>query len=173
MIGQAEAWRMGADTWTALTGAMGDDHWDKPSTCDEWTVRELVDHTLYWQGMAGRLLSAGTQKGDDWNTLHTAISAALDDPTCLEGNDERFSDMPRHRVFGLMLADLLIHSWDLATSIGAEIALPEEAAEAAMFGLQRMPVEMLRSPNMFGPEVEVAADASAQNKLIGFVGRQP
>lgn len=173
MIGQAEAWRMGADLWTEVSSEMGDEHWDKPSTCDEWTVRELVDHALYWQGMAGRLLNAGTQKGDDWSTIHAAVSAALDDPARLEGNAEKFSNMPRHRVFGLMLADLLIHTWDLATSIGTEIALPEEAAEAALFGLRRMPTEMLRSPTMYGPEVEVAPDASAQNKLIGFVGRQP
>jgi uncharacterized protein (TIGR03086 family) len=81
--------------------------------------------------------------------------------------------MPRHQVFGLMLADLLVHSWDLATSIGEPITLPEDAAEAALLGLQRMPTEMLRSPAMFGPEVAVAADAGAHDKLIGFVGRQP
>jgi hypothetical protein len=32
---------------------------------------------------------------------------------------------------------------------------------------------MLRNPQLFGPKVEVPADASAQDKLIGFVGRQP
>ena len=42
-----------------------------------------------------------------------------------------------------------------------------------MMGLQRMPEEMLRGERMFGPAVEVAEDASAQDKLIGFVGRQP
>ena len=39
--------------------------------------------------------------------------------------------------------------------------------------MQRMPAEMLRSPKMFGPEIPVGDDASAQDKLIGFVGRQP
>jgi hypothetical protein len=40
-------------------------------------------------------------------------------------------------------------------------------------GLQRLPEEMLRSDRMFGPAVEVADDASAQDRLIAFVGRKP
>ncbi|MFT7647877.1 MAG: hypothetical protein ACI8Y4_002627 [Candidatus Poriferisodalaceae bacterium] len=32
---------------------------------------------------------------------------------------------------------------------------------------------MLRTDTMFGPEVEVAEGASAQDKLIAFVGPQP
>ncbi len=173
MLGQAEAWRLAAEGWSQVSGAVAADDWHKPSTCDEWTVRELVDHTIYWQGMAGRLLNAGTQKGDGWDTLRPAISAALDGAAALEGNDERFSNMPRHQVFGLMLTDLLVHSWDLATSIGREIELPEAAIEAAMFGLQRMPTEMLRSPSMFAPAIGVPGDASAQDAFIAFVGRQP
>ena len=40
-------------------------------------------------------------------------------------------------------------------------------------GLQRMPEEMLRGGTMFGPAVVVPADASDQDKLIAFAGRQP
>ena len=40
-------------------------------------------------------------------------------------------------------------------------------------GLQRLPEQMLRGETMFGAAVEVAEDASAQDRLLGFVGRQP
>jgi hypothetical protein len=40
-------------------------------------------------------------------------------------------------------------------------------------GLRRLPDEMLRNDRMFGPAVEVADDASVQDKLIAFVGRNP
>ena len=40
-------------------------------------------------------------------------------------------------------------------------------------GLQRVPDAMLRSDNMFGPVVEVADDASPQDRLLGFLGRTP
>jgi hypothetical protein len=41
-----------------------------------------------------------------------------------------------------------------------------------MLGLSRMPEERLRG-GAFGPAVDVADDASAQDKLMGFVGRHP
>lgn len=66
-----------------------------------------------------------------------------------------------------------VASWDLARSIGADDTLPAGAVEATLMGLGRLPEEMLRSETMFGPAVEVAADASPQDRLLGFVGRQP
>ena len=68
---------------------------------------------------------------------------------------------------------VLVHSWDLDRAIGVDETLPEAAAASTMMGLQRMPNEMLRREGMFGPAVAVADDASAQDKLIAFVGRQP
>ncbi|MGZ0178937.1 MAG: hypothetical protein ACKVIQ_18885 [Acidimicrobiales bacterium] len=76
-------------------------------------------------------------------------------------------------VAGLIIGDLLFHSWDLARSIGAGKKLPAGAVEAKLRGLGRLPEEMLRSDTMFGPAVEVAADASPQDRFLGFVGRQP
>jgi len=83
-----------------------------------------------------------------------------------------FGDMPKHQMVGILIGDLLIHSWDLARSIGADDTLPPAAVEATMMGLSRFPEEQMRG-SMFGPAIEVPDDASAQDKLIGFVGRQP
>ena len=49
----------------------------------------------------------------------------------------------------------------------------DAAVEAVHMGLMQAPPEMIRNPQVFGPIVEVPADARAQDKLIGFVGRQP
>ena len=42
-----------------------------------------------------------------------------------------------------------------------------------MLGLSRLPAEMMRGGDMFGQPVDVADDASEQDKLIAFAGRQP
>ena len=91
----------------------------------------------------------------------------------MEGRAEQFGGTPMPAVAGLITTDLLVHSWDLATAIGADATLPEAAAESTLMGLQRLPEQMLRNERMFGPPVEVGDDASAQDRLIGFVGRQP
>ena len=73
----------------------------------------------------------------------------------------------------IVIAMLWKRSWTLAIAIGADATLPEAAAESTLMGLQRLPEQMLRNEQMFGPAIEVDADASAQDRLIGFVGRQP
>ncbi|HUV17393.1 MAG TPA: TIGR03086 family metal-binding protein [Ilumatobacteraceae bacterium] len=173
MTEQAAVWRLTADKWTEVADAITDDDWSKPTTCEEFSVRELVDHAMHWQAMGGGILGAGTAPGDPWSDVRPALSAALDDPSNLEGVAEAFGGMPKQQVLGLLITDLLVHSWDLARSLGVDETLPLAAVEAALIGLQRMPEEMLRSGTMFAPAVEVADDASAQDRLIAFTGRQP
>ena len=173
MNGPGDIWNLAAQKWSDTIAQVGDDDCDKPTTCDDWTVRDLVDHAMHWQGMGGSVLGAGTAPGQDWSEVQPAMAAALQDPANLEGTVEQFGDMPKQGLAGLVIADLLLHSWDLARSIGADETLPAEAAESTLMGLQRMPDPMLRGENMFGPAIEVADDASAQDKLLAFTGRQP
>ena len=172
MQGIADVWGMAADKWDEVMAQVGDDDWDKSTPCEGWTVRELVDHAMYWQGQGGGAFGVA-DTGGDWAALRSGLQAAVADPANMEGVVEALGGTPKPAVAGLITADLLVHSWDLAQSIGADATLPEVAAESTLMGLQRLPEEMLRSENMFGPAVEVAADASAHDRLIGFVGRQP
>ncbi len=173
MNGPADVWRQAADKFDSVLEEVGDDQWEAATPCDGWTVRDLVDHVLHWQAQGGAVLGAGTSPGDDWATIRPALSAALDDPSNLEGTSEAMGGMPKHQVLGFVIGDLLIHSWDLARSVGADDSLPAEAVEATMLGLSRAPAEMLRSPTMFGEPTEVPDDASAQDRLLAFVGRTP
>ena len=173
MTAQGDIWREAAGKWNEVSAQIGD-RWDAATTCDGWTVRDLVDHTMHWQGQGGALFGAGTQPGDEWSKIEPALSAALDDPANLEGNaPEQMGGMPKQQMVGFVIGDLLLHSWDLARSLGVDDTLPAGAVEATMMGLGRVPEEMLRSESMFGPAVEVADDASAQDRLVAFCGRQP
>ena len=175
MTEQAAVWRLTADKWTEVADAITDDDWSKPTT-----VRRVhrprarrCDHAMHWQAMGGGIVGAGTAPGDAWDDVRPALSAALEDPSNLDGTVEAFGGMPKQQVLGLLITDLLVHSWDLARSLGVDETLPPAAVEAALIGLQRMPEEQLRSGAMFAPAVEVADDASAQDRLIAFTGRRP
>ena len=175
MQGPAEIWKIAADSFEAKLAAVGDDQWDAPTQCGEWTVRELVDHTLFWQSNLAATVGAEASPDDGWDHIKSTIAAALEDPSVLEGNLESgpMTGMPRHMAMGLATADVLIHGWDLARAIGADETLPEAAVQAVQMGLAQAPEKMIRNPQLFGPAIEVPADASAQDKLLGFVGRQP
>src|SRR5581483_5764744 len=100
MSGPLDIWRQAAATWSKVYGQVTESQWERPTPCEEWTVRQLVDHTLNWQAEGGRLIG-----------------------------------------------DLLIHSWDLARSIGADEALPPDAVEAITIGLHHVPPDLLRGTN--------------------------
>lgn len=175
MTGPAEIWHEAADNFDRHVRAIVDDQWDAPTDCGDWTVRDLVDHTVHWQAVVGGIVGAGTSPGDEWPAVRDAIAQALQDPSNLEGNapPEVMGGMPKHQVLGIGTGDVLLHGWDLARAIGADETLPPAAVQAVLMGMQRVPESMLRSPGMFGPAIAVAEDASEQDRLLGFTGRQP
>lgn len=144
MNGPGAVWGQAAAKWSEVAGQIGEADWDKPTTCPDWTVRDLVDHAMHWQAAGGGVLGADVTPGDDWATIQPAVEQAFQDPSNLEGAAEGFGGMPKQGVAGLVIGDLLVHSWDLARSIGADETLPSEAVESTFMGLQRLPEEMLR-----------------------------
>ena len=54
MSGPLDIWRQAAAKWSAVYGQVTESQWERPTPCDEWTVRQLVDHTLSWQAEGGR-----------------------------------------------------------------------------------------------------------------------
>ena len=175
MNAPAAIWQQAADKFEATLAQVGDDQWEQQTGCEEWTVRELVDHTLFWQANLASLLGAEATAEDGWDSIKSAVVGALADPSALEGTIDGgpMNGMPKLQGMGLATTDALLHAWDLARAIGADDTLPADAVAAVEMGLGQMPEEMLRQPNLFGPAIEVGDDASAQDKLIGFTGRQP
>jgi uncharacterized protein (TIGR03086 family) len=177
MSGPIDIWRPVAEKWTEVYSQVEDSHGEIQTPCEEWTVRELVDHNLQWQATGGALLGAVTAAGDDWETIRQAYAAHLADLSNLEGTVPEFADIPKPELAAFMIGDLLIHSWDLARSIGADETLPPAAVEATMAGLHHVPPELLRGHNplgmpMMGPPVEISDDASLQDRMLAFSGRR-
>ena len=178
MSGPIDIWRPVADKWTDVYARVGDTDLDTQTPCSEWTVRDLIEHNLQWQATGGAMLGAATASGDDWETIRAAYAARLSDPSNLAGTVDEFAGIPRENLAAFLIGDLLIHSWDLARSIGADESLPPAAVEATMAGLQHVPPELLRGRNplgqqMMGPQVEVSQDASLQDRMLAFAGRRP
>jgi uncharacterized protein (TIGR03086 family) len=177
MSGLVDVWREVAAKWNEVYASVGDDRWDLDTPCDAWNVRDLVDHTLRWQAAGGALLGAPTAAGDDWPTIRAAYEAHLSNPANLQGTVDEFGGWPKHDLAAFMIGDLLIHSWDLAHSIGADETLPQMPVEVVMAGLQHAPAELLRGENplgqpMMGPPVEVPDEAALQDRMLAFTGRR-
>ena len=177
MSAPLDLWRQTADKWSDVYGEIGDGQWENPTPCAGWTVRDLVDHTLAWQAKGGSLLGAEVAPGDsDWERIRASYATLLADRTQLAGTVPEFADIPKSNLAGFLIGDLLIHSWDLARSIEADDTLPPDVVAATMEGLHHVPPDLLRGTNplgqrMMGPAVEVADDATPQEKMLAFTGR--
>ena len=177
MTGPMDIWQQVADRWSEVYAQVRDDQWDNQTPCADWTVRDLVDH-LQWHARALRMLGADTTHDDGWAVIRSALDALLADPSRLAGDTPEFGGMPKPGLASFLIGDRLIHTWDLARSIGVDDTLPPDAVAATMAGLQHAPSEFLRSPNplgipMMGHPVDVPADASEQDKMLAFAGRRP
>jgi uncharacterized protein (TIGR03086 family) len=171
-----------AEAFTTKIAAVAPEHWSNASPCAEWTARDIVGHVVDTHGMflgfVGQELGAIPTAADDpagaFAGARAAVQANLDDPARAMAEYDGFFGLTTFEtaVDGFLCFDLVVHGWDLARATGLDERIePDEVARvrerAAGFG------DMLRTQGVCGPEVEVAADADDQTKLLAFLGRRP
>jgi uncharacterized protein (TIGR03086 family) len=153
--------------------------WSTP--CTKWTVQDLLDHMVGGTHYLAAALGADVADPPD-NATADDLAAGV--ARCLDRLDEPGNLQHRSRSplgfewSGLEATagtsmDVLVHTWDLATATGQDARLDPDVVGAcvAMF-LPAMP-ENGRAAGIIGPAVEVAGDASPQDRLLGALGRQP
>jgi len=65
-----------------------------------------------------------------------------------------------------------LRSHDIAKVIGTDSRLPDALVQGLWDELSPI-AEDWRAIGIFGPKIEVPADASLQDRLLGLTGRQP
>ncbi|GAB4006461.1 maleylpyruvate isomerase family mycothiol-dependent enzyme [Glycomyces albus] len=108
-----------------------------------------------------------------WQRHVSDIQAILEDPAGRVLRNPHTGDKPVDEAIDqFYTADVWMHSWDLAKALGREPDLGQERCRAALEAMK--PIEgMLRDSGQYGPAVPVADDASPQDKLAAFIGRDP
>ncbi|MCE2500435.1 MAG: TIGR03086 family protein [Dehalococcoidia bacterium] len=166
---------------------------DNATPCAQWDVCALMNHMLGGLEttagcMAGSPPDRNPMEADSSLTGQRDISALTDayrkeaerllrlarEPDALDRVvPSPFGEMPAARFVVGTVLDQTIHCWDLAKATGQDIALPAELVEYAMPVLMGGFAEGGRAMGVVGPEVAVPEGASAQDKLLGYMGRQP
>lgn len=150
-----------------------------PTPCADWDVEALVEHMRGGMDYLGDALGIATARGatgaSSYRDAVAVCVAALGSPGALDRrcmSPAGFEWSVAEATAGTAM-DQLVHTWDLAVAIGADRRLDAEVVDAVttMF-LPQMP-EIGRSAGLVGAEVPVARDASAQDRLLGAMGRHP
>lgn len=176
----------GIDAFGENVKAVPADHWEAPTPCTDWSVRDLVNHVTGEHLWAPHLLRGETiaQVGDRydgdvlgespvaaWERAAEAsraawLSASPDDVVHLS-----FGDNPALEYGQQMLADLLIHGWDLARGAGLDETL-EPAAVAKVLIYMQANAKSWEAAGIFAPPVKIDSDAPA-SRVLALSGRRP
>jgi uncharacterized protein (TIGR03086 family) len=174
------------DAFGAHVHAVRDDQWAAPTPCPDWDVRALVNHVAGENRWAVPLFAGSTvqEVGDRfdgdllgrdpvaaWDESAAAAGAAVDDPDAMDRTVHlSFGDFPGREYAMQLMADLLVHGWDLARGIGADEQMDPELVDVcrAWFGSV---ADAYRSAGAVAARPPVPPDAGAQTQLLADFGR--
>ncbi|MFD7654217.1 TIGR03086 family metal-binding protein [Actinosynnema sp. NPDC059797] len=161
-----------------------------PTPCSEYDVRGLVRHLLFWgpslegaarkenvpppaaaesdvdlvtEGWAADLTAQLQRTADAWGAPGAwAGTTHMGGPT----------ELPAEVVGGMVLGEVVVHTWDLAQATGQVATWDDDVLEQVHQGLVPT-AQMGRDLGVYGPEVPVPADAPLIHRVLGLTGRTP
>ncbi len=165
----------------AAVKAVGPDQWGAQSPCERWTARDLLTHVVEnhrgviasVRGGESEPLGADEDPKQAWENAARAIGdIAGDSEAAATEVDGPAGKMPAGQIIGQFVTmDVLVHTWDLARTIGADERLDEDSVRQAYEALKPMD-SMIRLPNVFGPKLEPPVGADLQTEFLSFLGRR-
>ncbi len=174
------------DLFASLVVGVGDDQWDAPTPCSDWTVRDLVNHNAaenWWASslMDGRTVEEvgdryeGDVLGEDpvagFDASAVAARRAFEGPDALERTVHlSFGDVPGQVYLGQRTTDLLVHGWDLAVATGQDTDFDPDLARWA-WEANEPHRALIEAADVFDDPVDVPDDADPQTKLLALLGR--
>jgi len=168
----------------AVVGGIRPSQWTRPTPCTELDVREVLNHLV-----SGNLLFAAIVRGErlpDRDADHLGgdppaafqrAAKELREAFAAPGALQATYSAPFGHAAGVVLArvrivEVLIHGWDLARATGQPADFPDDVAERALAETRKQLTARPEGPGApFAAEVPVPDQASAVDRLAGFLGR--
>lgn len=157
--------------------------WEAPTPDTDWRVRDLVAHVIeeqQWvpQLLAGRSIPQAKASIDplrddlaaEWALYSLAATSAWQETSPEKTVQLSYDTVPVHEYLREQVADVTIHTWDLARAIGADEHIDDELVDAvwSVFEPQR---DTLEASGLFASPVPVPDDAPLQVRLLAVTGR--
>lgn len=180
--GVLDAFARVQDTVGTLVRATAPDRFGLPTPCEDWTVRDLLDH-LVWENIIWGGLAQGTPPTDGHTDDHlgddhiaafeTAAARARDSFRQPDLLDRSFGPAPGRRVVEQLLVELLVHGWDLATALGHGRDLVPDIARAALPVVRDIYGDLPRTAGgSIAPAQSTSEHAPALDQVAAFLGRR-
>jgi uncharacterized protein (TIGR03086 family) len=180
-----------ASTRSVLAG-VSEEQMAQPTPCTDWAVRDLVTHIVGAMQFFADLAELGASpedeewpdytRGDFVGTFDRQVARATAG-FAAPGAMDKIMALPTGPTPGsitiqVATGEMFMHGWDLAAAVGGtggRDALDDGVADALLLSDWMVLCVQVRGadPAVFAPEIEPADDASATERLVAFLGRDP
>lgn len=177
-----------ADASSRVVGNVRPGQFGDPTPCTEWDVRTLLNHLILWtsyslerrahgESVAPELMEKDFAAEPDFsadyrNQLDRALAAWADPAVWDQELNVMGSLTPASDVAGLIVAEMVLHGWDLAVATGQSYTVDDNAAAAALAAVEAN-ADLFRQYKGFAEPVTIAAGAPVLDKTLALTGRDP
>jgi uncharacterized protein (TIGR03086 family) len=159
-----------------------------PTHCKEWDVRALVNHWVLYtshglehrarreqlpEELTERDLTADPQWAEAYAAQLDRAVTAWADPAVWEGEiDLGFTKMPAPEIASLIIKEMAVHGWDVATATGQDHRISRAAAELVLRVVDEH-AEIYRQYEGFAEPVPIDESAAPFDRALAHSGRDP
>ncbi len=156
--------------------------------CPEWDLHALLNHTILWTAFSAerrardeplpdelmnRDFAAEPGFADTYAVQLEKAAAAWSDPQAWQRElNVMGSPTPSADVGALLLAEMVLHGWDVARASGQDYRVDGHVVTAARAAVDAN-AELFRKYDGFADPVPVPESASAFGRLLAASGRDP
>jgi uncharacterized protein (TIGR03086 family) len=161
---------------------------DAPTPCDDWDLRTLVNHVILWTAYSAERRAHGESVAEDLMTkdftadpgfaqdyaaqIDRAVTAWSDPAAWERELGVMGSGTPAADVAAMLIAEMVLHGWDIARATGQEYAC-DEAVAASVLATVEAQGELFRQYQGFAAVVPVEENATVLDRALGLSGRDP
>jgi len=159
-----------------------------PTPCADWDVRTLLNHIILWTAYSAQQRAHGGSAAEelmskdfaaepgfaqDYATQVAKAVQAWSDPAAWERELTVMGSVtPAADVAELLIAETVLHGWDLAVATGQKYQCDDTVASLVLRVVAAQ-AELFRQYQGFAEPVEVPGDAPALHRALALSGRDP
>jgi uncharacterized protein (TIGR03086 family) len=185
--------RAAVEASVAVAARLTSDDLARPTPCAGWTVADLLAHMIaQHHGFAAAAAGTGADPavwtvhsiaGEPASAYAAAAAAVLGAFAETDVLSRRFRlpeisptvEFPAAQAISFHFVDYVVHSWDLAKSLGAPVDFAPDVLAAAYEVATKVPTGEARlAPGAaFRPEVAAPAGSDQLDRIVALLGRSP
>jgi uncharacterized protein (TIGR03086 family) len=159
----------GLDQAVTLVESISADQLDLPTPCSKWNVRDLANHLTNSAAQMAVMVQGGKP---DWSSLDAHHDNPA--PVLRQAADDIIAafDAGTETPEGLVVSELAVHTWDLATALGRDTNELDPALAEAGYAFMSKSLTDDNRGDSFAPEQAAPEGANAYERIAAFAGRK-